>query len=149
MKYITHIIFHNEYYPFTSYRRFLMPLQQNAFWKHSDKRRNCTKSAISPFATMFPLLVIGYPFNYRDFLFFFYKLHVQRHRLQNYRMREMVTYSLILTNTTLECFLQNLAKQNYIIKPRCFSKSSELLSGSFLHQHFPPMQQKTILTYYE
>ena len=30
-----------------------MPLQQRAFWKHSDKRRNCTKHAISPFATMF------------------------------------------------------------------------------------------------
>ena len=30
-----------------------MPLQQTAFWKHSDKRRNCTELAISPFATMF------------------------------------------------------------------------------------------------
>ena len=26
---------------------------QTAFWKHSDKRINCTKRAISPFATMF------------------------------------------------------------------------------------------------
>ena len=24
-----------------------------AFWKHSDKRRNCSKQAISPFSTMF------------------------------------------------------------------------------------------------
>ena len=38
---------------FPSYRRFRKPLQQMAFWKHSDKRRNCTKRAISPFATMF------------------------------------------------------------------------------------------------
>ena len=37
-------------YSFPSYRRFLMPLQQTAFWKHCDKRRNCTKHAISPFA---------------------------------------------------------------------------------------------------
>ena len=31
----------------------MTPLQQTAFWKHSDKRRNCTKRAIAPFATMF------------------------------------------------------------------------------------------------
>ena len=30
-----------------------MPLQQMAFWKHSDKRRICSKQAISRFATMF------------------------------------------------------------------------------------------------
>ena len=39
--------------PFPSYRRFLMPLQQIAVWKHSDKRRNCSKQAIYPFNTMF------------------------------------------------------------------------------------------------
>ena len=38
---------------FPSYRRFLTSLQQTAFRKHSDKRRNCSKRAISPFATMF------------------------------------------------------------------------------------------------
>ena len=42
-----------------------MPLQQTAFWKHSDKRRNCTF-----FPQCFPLFVKGYPFNYRDFLCF-------------------------------------------------------------------------------
>ena len=42
-----------SFLPFPSYRRFLTPLQQTAIWKHSDKRRNCTKRAISPFATMF------------------------------------------------------------------------------------------------
>ena len=31
----------------------LTPLQQTAFWKHSDKRRNYSKQAISHFATMF------------------------------------------------------------------------------------------------
>ena len=35
------------------YRRFATPLQQKTFWKHSDKRRNCSKQAISPFAAMF------------------------------------------------------------------------------------------------
>ena len=39
--------------PSPSYRRFLTPLQQTTFWKHTDKRRNCSKRAISPFATMF------------------------------------------------------------------------------------------------
>ena len=39
--------------PLPSYRCFLTPLQQTPFWKHSDKRINCTKHAISPFATMF------------------------------------------------------------------------------------------------
>ena len=39
--------------PFPSYRCFLAPLQQTAFWKHSEKRRNCSKWAISPFVTMF------------------------------------------------------------------------------------------------
>ena len=54
-----------------SYRRFLMPLQLTAFGKHSDKRRNCSKQAISPFChNVFHFLVIGYPFNYRDFPLF-------------------------------------------------------------------------------
>ena len=39
--------------PFPSYRRFLTPLQQTAFRKPSDKRRNCSKLAISPYSTMF------------------------------------------------------------------------------------------------
>ena len=41
------------------------------FLKHSDKKKkNYSKQAISPFATMFSLIVIAYPFNYRDFLIF-------------------------------------------------------------------------------
>ena len=39
--------------PFPSYKRFLMPVQQTAFWKRSDKKRNCSKQAISPFASVF------------------------------------------------------------------------------------------------
>ena len=57
--------------PFTRYKRGFIRLQQTtlknilclnmykktllptAFWKHSDKRRNCTKRAISPLDTMF------------------------------------------------------------------------------------------------
>ena len=42
-----------------------------AFWKHSDKRKNCSKRAISPFSTMFSTFSHRiYPFNYRYFLFF-------------------------------------------------------------------------------
>ena len=59
---------------YPSYRRFLTPLQQTAFWKHSDKRRNCTKRAQNVqfllLPQCFPLFVIGYPFNYGDFLLF-------------------------------------------------------------------------------
>ena len=44
---------HIVVYTFPSYRRFLTPLQQTAVWKHSDKRRNCSKRAISPFDKMF------------------------------------------------------------------------------------------------
>ena len=39
--------------PFPSYICFLKPMQQRAIWKHSDKRRNCSERAISPFDTMF------------------------------------------------------------------------------------------------
>ena len=35
-----------------------MPLQQTAFWKHGDKKRNCSNRAISPFVTMFQLYSI-------------------------------------------------------------------------------------------
>ena len=53
-------------WPFPSYRR----LWCRRLFENNDGRRNCLKQAISPFATMFSLLVIGYRFNYRDFLFF-------------------------------------------------------------------------------
>ena len=36
------------------------------FWKHCDKRRNCSKRAISPFATMFSVDFSNYTFIYRD-----------------------------------------------------------------------------------
>ena len=55
-----------------------------SFLKHSDKRRNCSKRAISPFDTMFS----GYPFNYRDFLFL--TKYIQSCLLQNCHMRERV-----------------------------------------------------------
>ena len=59
------------FYFLKPFPRFLTPLQQTAFSKQSDKRRNCSKWAISSFATMFSSFwLIGYPFNYRDFLFF-------------------------------------------------------------------------------
>ena len=48
----------------------MTPLQQTAFWKHGDKRRNCSKQAISPFATMFSYFFSKYTLTYRDFLYF-------------------------------------------------------------------------------
>ena len=56
--------------PFHSYRRFLMPLQQTAFCKHRDKRGNCSNEQFLLFPQCIPPLVIGHPFNYRDFLYF-------------------------------------------------------------------------------
>ena len=63
----------------------------NAFWRLCSRRLfenivtieyNCS---ISPFATMFfPLFVIGYPFNYRDFLFFDKKCSKSSAALFNY-----------------------------------------------------------------
>ena len=41
--------------PFPSYRCFLTPVQQTDFWKHGDKRRNCSRRAISIFVTMFSI----------------------------------------------------------------------------------------------
>ena len=42
-------------YPLPMYRRFLTPLQQTTL-VNTDKRRNCSKQAISSFATMFSTL---------------------------------------------------------------------------------------------
>ena len=56
-------------------------LKQTAFWKHSDKRRNCTERAISPFVTMFST------FSHRLSI---WKKYVQSRLLQNCRMRERV-----------------------------------------------------------
>ena len=40
-----------------------LELQKIAFWKHGNKKRNCSKQAISPFVTMFSNL-----FNYCTFI---------------------------------------------------------------------------------
>ena len=50
--------------------KFLTPLQQTAFWKHSDKRRICSKQAISSFTTMFSTFSHKVIHSIRDFLFF-------------------------------------------------------------------------------
>ena len=49
---------------------FLTPLQQTAFWKHSDKRRNCSKRAISPLATMYSTFSHRLPFQLLRFSIF-------------------------------------------------------------------------------
>ena len=40
---------------------------EDKFWKHCDRRRNCSKQAISPFATMFSILFSNCTFIYRYF----------------------------------------------------------------------------------
>ena len=45
---------------------FRRHLQQTTFWKHCDKRWNCSRRAISPFATMFSTLLNYYTFINRD-----------------------------------------------------------------------------------
>ena len=47
-----------------------MPLQQTAFLKHSDKRRIAKNNQFLLLPQCLLLLVIGYPFSYRDFPFF-------------------------------------------------------------------------------
>ena len=52
------------FYPYPrTYRGFVTPLQQTSFWKHGDKRINCSKRAISPFVTMvqlYPSFVLSF-----------------------------------------------------------------------------------------
>ena len=48
------------------HRRFLTHLQQTT-WKNCNKRRNCSKQAIFPFATMFSIFFSNYTYNHRDF----------------------------------------------------------------------------------
>ena len=44
--------------------------QQAAFWKHSEKRKIAKNKQFLLLPQYFPLWVMGYPFNYRDFLYF-------------------------------------------------------------------------------
>ena len=68
-----------------------------AYENISDKRRNCLKRAISPFATMFAIfshnvihLVIE--------IFFFLTKYIQRRLLQNCHMRERVKVSIVIAS---------------------------------------------------
>ena len=72
------------------------PLQQTAFWKHSDKRRNCLKQAISPFATMFSTFSNRLFFQLSRFLSIFWKKYVQSCLLQNCHMRERVVRGMVV-----------------------------------------------------
>ena len=75
---------------------WLVPLQQTAFWKHSDKRRNCTARAISPFATMFSTL------SHRlSIQFHCLTKYIQSRLMQNYPMRERVNYNQCVYTTWL------------------------------------------------
>ena len=98
--------------PILSYRRFLMPLQQTAFWKHRDKRGNCSKRAISHFNTFafhFQSLVIHSIIE----IFYFLTKYVQSRLLRNCRMRERVKPFPHMTNlqqTTFETYIQKREK---------------------------------------
>ena len=48
----------------------------DVFWKHCDKRRNCSRRAISPFATKFSTICSNYSYINRDF-FLFLSRHFQ------------------------------------------------------------------------
>ena len=66
-------------------------------FEYSDKRRNCLKWAISPFATMFSSFshrLVVHSIIYRDFLIF--DKNVQSHLLQNCCMRERVKHIELL-----------------------------------------------------
>ena len=68
-----HVLF---FYVLTKYVQsrlllFLMPLQPTAYWKHVDKRRNCSKQAISPSVTMISTLFNYCTFIQRQFPIFF------------------------------------------------------------------------------
>ena len=61
------------YLHFSSYRRYLTPLQQcsrRLFENIVTKEEIAQNERFLLLPQCFPLLVIGYPFNYRDFLFF-------------------------------------------------------------------------------
>ena len=79
----------------SKYRCFLMPLQQTAFWKHSDKRRDCSQRAISPLATMFSTFIHSI-----IEIFYFLTKYVQSRLLQNCCMKERV-------NPRVVCFKGN------------------------------------------
>ena len=70
-----------NYLLFPSYSRFLTPLQQTAFWKHSDNRWNCSNREISPFATIFST------FSHRLSIQYFLTKYVQSCLLQNCWLR--------------------------------------------------------------
>ena len=85
-----------------SYRRFLTPLQQMAFWKQSDKRR------ISPFATIFST------FSYRlSIQFYLLRKHVQSRLLQNCCMKERVKLYSINHWSLFFIFLKTFCPLNF------------------------------------
>ena len=49
---------------FSYIQRLFEASAADGFWKHCDKRRNCSKQAISPFATMFSTFFSNYTFIY-------------------------------------------------------------------------------------
>ena len=79
-------------YPFLSYRCFLTPLQQTTFWKQGEKRRNCSKQAISFCPHVLHSILL---------LYFHLKgvkkkkrVCFQSHLLQNWCLRERVYLNL-------------------------------------------------------
>ena len=80
----------------------------DAFWRlcsrllfeNSDKRRNWSKQAISPFATMFST------FFHRLSIFYYLTKYVESHLLQNCCMRERVKHFNIVYITSIQLYLR-------------------------------------------
>ena len=63
-------LWQNTIQPFPTYRFFLDTSAADFYWKQCDKRINCSKQAISSFATTFSFLVNDYTFIYKNYPFF-------------------------------------------------------------------------------
>ena len=77
----------------------------------------------------FPLLVIGYPFNYRDFLFFLTK-YVKSGLLQNCRIRERVKsilshYSAGILNASFVNINMYMTPDIYVNICKCFNRGPQ------------------------
>ena len=122
---------------FPSYRRFLTPMQQTAFWKHSDKRRNCSKRAISPFATMFST--------------FSHRLSIQIKRFSIYwqNMFELVCCRIVvwrkgLTFSHLQTHLQQTIFQNILTEGEITYNDQFLLLPLCFNSYFCPAVFKAV-----
>ena len=117
--------------PFPSYKRFLTPLQQTAFWKHGDNRRSCSRRAISPFVTMFSTLFNYWTFILREFkkkLGYVFKVVCCRFVVCGKRLSfNPFPYTTILQQMTMNVFCQNIEHRRFLtpLQQTAFWKHSD------------------------